>query len=986
MRLFTLKLSVFVFALTGLVLAGAKQGTAIVKHLPLDGVPGVVLKNRQNSLYLPNRVIVKLMPRVTTSLSKSAFGIESIDRILSRALGVDHAPTFAAAPAPQKPGDVDLSLFYTVAYSSPNDPFSLAEELSKLPEVQYAEPWFVQTLAERSFVPNDSLYGFQWSLKRINAPAAWEITQGDSTIVVAIVDSGVELDHPDLQANIWTNPGETGLDAQGRDKRFNGIDDDGDGYIDDWRGWDLVGAQYETFDPSVTKGDNDPSPKGSNNNHGTHVAGIVAAITNNLIGVASLAPHCRILAIKATADDDFRGSGDAYVLAGYQGIAYAATMGAKIINCSWGSAGGAQTEQDIVDYATQHGSLVVGAAGNESADEFFSPADYRGALSVASTDVNDRLSYFSNYGMNIDVCAPGESIVSTLYPHIYASLSGTSMASPLATALAALVKGKFPSYTSLQVAEQVRVTSDNIDALNVGFAGSLGRGRINAYRALTVTNLPSVRLQSYAVGDFPGGNGNGVAQPAETLSVTCSFRNYLAPTSSSAFIRLVSDSPYLVVTQGSFPIAALGTLDSISNKSAPFHVYIQPSVPPSYEGHLQLVFSDESFTDTQIISLLVNPTYATQNVNDIQLTLTNNGRLGFYDFPDNTLGSGFVFNRANHLFEGGLMIGTSATQVVDVVRNITSGQDEDLTSGNFFTLKTPGVTSDQDGFTIFSDSAAPVTNRIGVQVKMHSYAYSDPVDSKYIILQYDIQNTSTGTPLTNLYAGIFLDWDIGKTSEELGSNYSRYDATRSLGYAFSSVAGGRREYLGIRALDSAASFRSLVNNGSIDLSRAAKWDWMSGGFAASTAGPADIHQAISSGPYTIAPGATRTVSFALVAGDSSLANIQQNADAAKAKWRRMTVGIADNGPSVPLRYALMQNYPNPFNPTTAISYQLSAFSPVTLKVFDVLGREVATLVNEVRQPGVYTVRWDASSFPSGVYFYHLEAGDFRATRKLMLVK
>jgi hypothetical protein len=123
-----------------------------------------------------------------------------------------------------------------------------------------------------------------------------------------------------------------------------------------------------------------------------------------------------------------------------------------------------------------------------------------------------------------------------------------------------------------------------------------------------------------------------------------------------------------------------------------------------------------------------------------------------------------------------------------------------------------------------------------------------------------------------------------------------------------------------------------------------------------------------------------------VAGDSSLANIQQNADAAKAKWRRMTVGIADNGPSVPLRYALMQNYPNPFNPTTAISYQLSAFSPVTLKVFDVLGREVATLVNEVRQPGVYTVRWDASSFPSGVYFYHLEAGDFRATRKLMLVK
>ena len=986
MRRFTLRLSVLAIVCTGLLFGGAKQGTAVIKHLPLDGVPGVVMKNRQNSLCLPNRVIVKLMPRTTTSLSKSVFGVESIDRVLSRAMGVDHAQMFATASSPQKPGDVDLSLFYTIAYSSPNDPFSLAEELSRLPEVQYAEPWFVQTLAERAFSPNDSLYVFQWSLKKINAPAAWDISQGDSTVVVAIVDSGVELNHPDLQANIWTNPGETGFDALGRDKLFNGVDDDGDGYVDDWRGWDLVGAQYETFDPSVTKGDNDASPTGSNNNHGTHVAGIVAATTNNLIGVASLASKCKILAVKTTADNDSRGGGDAYVLAGYQGIVYAVNMGAKIINCSWGSAGGAQTEQDIIDYAVQHGSLVVGAAGNESSSGFFSPADYRGALSVASTDVNDKLSWYSNYGINVDVCAPGENITSTLYAHTYTSMSGTSMASPLAAALAALVKGKFPAYTNLQVAEQVRVTCDNIDALNTGFAGSLGHGRINAYRALTVTNLPSVRLQSYAITDSPGGNGNGVPQPAETLSVVCSFRNFLAQTSASANITMTSDSPNLVVTQASFPVSLLRTLDSTSNKSAPFRVFVQPGVPPSFEGHLQLTFTDGGFTDSQIITLLVNPTFATQNVNDIQLTLTNNGRLGFYDFPDNTLGSGFIFKGINHLFEGGLMIGTSSTQLVDVIRNINSGQDEDLTSSNFFTLKTPGVTSDQDGFTAFSDSAAPAANKLGLQVSMHSYAYSDPADSKYIILRYDIQNTSSTTALKNLYAGIFLDWDIGNTSEEVGSNYSRYDATRSLGYAFSSVSGVRREYLGIRALDSAASFRSLVNNGSIDLARAAKWNWMTGGFAASSAGPADIHQAISSGPYTIAPGATQTVSFALVAGDSSLANLQQNADAAKAKWKRLTTGIAKNGRSLPQRYELMQNYPNPFNPTTAISYQLTAVSHVSLEIFDVLGRKITTLVNDLQQPGIHTVRWDGTSFPSGVYFYHMEAGDFRATRKLMLVK
>jgi serine protease len=986
MRHFTLTIAVFSVVMSGLVLGGAKQGTSTAKRLPLEGVPGVVMKNRQNSLYLPDRVIVKLMPRASSSLSKSLSGIESIDRVLSRAMGVNAAQTFATAAAPQKPGDVDLSLFYTVAYSSPNDPFALAEELSKLPEVQYAEPWFIQKLTERTLAPNDSLYAFQWSLKKINAPAAWDITQGDSTIVVAIVDSGVELDHPDLQPNIWTNPGETGLDALGHDKRFNGIDDDSDGYVDDWRGWDLVGAQYQTFDPSVSKGDNNPSPTGSNNNHGTHVAGIVAAATNNLIGVASLASKCRILAVKTTADNDIRGSGDAYVLAGYQGIVYAVRMGAKIINCSWGGAGGSQTEQDIIDYATQHGALVIGAAGNESSSGFFSPADYRGALSVASTDSNDKLSWYSNYGINIDVCAPGENITSTLYQHTYSSMSGTSMASPLAASLAALVKWKYPTYTNLQIAEQVRVTCDNIDAQNTGFLGSLGRGRINAYRALTINTLPSVRLQSYAISDLRGGNGNGVAQPAETLSVTCSFRNFLAPTSASAVVRLTSDSPYLVVTQGTFLIASLTTLDSTSNKAIPFRIYVQPDVPPSFEGNLKLTFSDGDFSDAQTITLLVNPTFATQNVNDIQLTLTNNGRLGFYDFPDNTQGVGFIFQGANHLFEGGLMIGTSPTKLVDVVRNITAGQDEDLTSSTFFTLKSPGTRSDQDGFTSFSDSTAPAANKVGVKVTMNSYAYSNPEDSKYIILQYDITNTSTSSPLANLYTGIFLDWDIGKTNEEIGSNYSRYDATRSLAYAFSSVAGGRTDYLGIRALDSAASCRALVNNGSIDLSRAAKWDWMTAGFAAASAGPADIHQAISSGPYTIAPGGTRRVSFALLAGDSSLANLQQNADAAKAKWRKLTTGIAGGSPTVPVRYELWQNYPNPFNPTTNFEFRISNFEFVSLKVFDVLGRDVATLVNEVRQPGVYTVQWNASAYPSGVYFYRLEAGPFRATRKLMLMK
>ena len=980
----TIKTAIVLLVISYAAFGGVKQGPQITKRLPLDGVPGVVLKNRTNSQYLPGCVIVKLMPQTSTSLSKSAFGIASIDRVLSHVVGVTTSQLFPTTPLAQKPSDVDLSLLYVASYSSPNEPFALAEELSRLPEVQYAEPWFIYPLAERTFTPNDPLYPSQWALDTVKAPAAWDITQGDSTVVVAIVDSGVEWIHPDLAANIWVNPGETGFDASG-DKRSNNSDDDHNGYVDDWHGWDFVGADYATYNPGTTKGDNDPTPTGSNNAHGTHVAGIVAAVTNNGIGVASIAPKCRILPVKVSADNDTRtADGSSYILAGYQGIEYAARMGANIINCSWGGDGGSQAEQDIIDFATQHGSLIVAAAGNEGSDAFFSPASYRNVLSVAATDQNDRKATFSNYGDNIDVCAPGVSIYSTLFPSAYAQWSGTSMASPLAAGLVALVKTKVPAYTSLQAGEQVRVTCDNIDALNRGYAGRLGRGRINALQSVTATNLRSMRLQSFAVSGASG--ENGVAKPADTLNVICSYKNILAPTSSGATIQLTSTNPqYITVVQGAFSLPSVGTFDTVSNNSAPFRVYVQPGVPQSYTARLQLTFTDGTFSDVQFISFLVNPTYATQNVNSIALTLTNDGRLGYYDYPTNNLGVGFVFNGVNYLFEGGLIIGTSSTRVVDVVRNETGIQDADFSSRNFFTLQTPGNVSDEDGSTTFSDSTAP--QQIGLRVKMHSYAFSDFADSKYIILHYEIKNNGVGT-VSNLYAGIFLDWDIGSSNSEVYQNYSRYDATRSLGYAYSGQAGGLRAYLGIRALDSASSFRSLVNDGSIVLTRSAKWDWISGGFTQTDAGPTDIHHVISSGPFTIGPSSTQSVAFALVAGDSSLANLQQNADAAKAKWIaiRKLVSVDDNRAVGPLKFELAQNYPNPFNPTTNIEFQIANFELVTLKVFNVLGEEVGTLVNEWRHPGSYTVRWNASALSSGVYFYQLRAGEFSETRKLILMK
>ncbi|MFH0990891.1 MAG: S8 family serine peptidase [bacterium] len=974
--------------------SGSNAQQHVQKTLPLDRMPGITKRDRTNSLYMHDRIIIKLMPKATTSLSKSLSGIQAIAAILSRVSVTSDRAMFVNPPAVQKKGDVDLSQFYVVQFSSPNDPFALTEELSKLPEVQYAEPWYIATLTQTTSTPNDPLYTNQWGLKKIKAEEAWGISKGDSTVVIAIVDTGVDILHPDLAANIWTNPGEVGLDTLGRDKRTNGVDDDNNTYIDDVHGWDFAGGDYNAL-----KGDNDPSPHGSGVGHGTIVAGIAASVTNNGIGVASIGYKCKILPVKCAADNDTRSGGSAFIANGYEGIVYAAKMGAKVINCSWASPGGSQAEQDIINFATQQGALVVGAAGNDYTNSFNSPAGYENVLGVMASDNNDLKASFSNYGDYFDVSAPGINIFSTMYdfydtthPHTYTSffgVSGTSVASPFAAGLAGLVKSRFPHFTPQQVAEQIRVNSDNIDALNPSYAGQLGHGRINALRALTDTTLPSVRMLSYDMKDYPGGNGDGFAQKAETLTIRCQFENFLARTSPGSTIQLKSLSPYITIIDGAIPIGVLNTLESISNNASPFCVYVQPSAPSSHLATLQIAVTSGSFTDTQNFSFMVNQTYQTHNVNAIRLTLTNNGALGFFDYPSNKLGEGFIFHGVNHLFEGGLIIASSPTRVVNVVRDVNDEQTKDFFSSSLYKLDTPGSISSQDGFTSFTDANAPAENKIGLSVEMYSYAYNAPTDSRYILLRYDIKNTSP-TAISNLYAGIFLDWDIG----DYNKNIVRYDASRSLSYTFETGDTARKEYFGIRAVDSAASSRALVNN-MLDVSRAAKWQWLSGGVQQAQAGPADIHHVLSSGPYSLNPGAKQIVGFALVVGDSSLANLQQNADVAKAKWKSiLKVVDVEKLPEVPRSFSLDQNYPNPFNPRTTIAYRIPERSIVTLKLFDLLGREVLTLVNEEQLAGAHALAWDAAAYPSGVYFYRIEVhplsggrmGSFVETRKLILMR
>jgi subtilase family protein len=285
----------------------------------------------------------------------------------------------------------------------------LEARLEGAPGVASVEPDRRRTLAG---VPNDPWFSQQWALQNsgqeiglfttgtpgadIRAPQAWDLTMGSPGVLVAVVDSGAALDHPDLAPALWTNPGETGADAEGRDRRSNGIDDDRNGFVDDWRGWDFV------------DGDNAPADE-STFPHGTAVSGVIAARGSDGFGVSGVAPRVSLLELRASRRDGSLRTSD--VLGAF---AYAIRAGAKVVNASFGGPVFSQAERDVI--ASAPGTLFVVSAGNDGRDNDTTPTypcnyGLPNIVCVGATDQRDALTDFSNRGASVDVAAPGYGVL-----------------------------------------------------------------------------------------------------------------------------------------------------------------------------------------------------------------------------------------------------------------------------------------------------------------------------------------------------------------------------------------------------------------------------------------------------------------------------------------------------------------------------------------------------------------------------------------------
>jgi subtilisin family serine protease len=360
------------------------------------------------------------------------------------------------------------------------------------PNVERAEPVREHFL---DLVPNDPGFSGQPNLDQtggpdISAVLAWSVTTGDSNVVIAILDTGVDWQHPDLggagpgylQGNVFTNWAEVnGLPA---------YDDDGNGLADDFRGWDWVtGVSGSAWPGEDAEGpDNDPMDF---NSHGTHVAGIASAITNNAEGIAGVGWSCRVLPCRVGYSMDDNGVERGVVRMDWaaQALVYAADMGAVSANASWGSSntGGIAA---AADYAIAQGVVICVAAGNSN-NNVSSYLGSRGdCMDVAAVDRNDIKASFSSFGGWVDVSAPGVSIYSTYLiepsTHTYAHLSGTSMAAPHVAGLCGLLKAAHPEWTGADIQAAIILSCDYIDDLNPSYGGRLGSGRINAAAALDV--------------------------------------------------------------------------------------------------------------------------------------------------------------------------------------------------------------------------------------------------------------------------------------------------------------------------------------------------------------------------------------------------------------------------------------------------------------------------------------------------------------------
>ena len=503
--------------------------------------------------YVPDEIVIQFKEKTSKKLNLNAIGrtktgLPAIDNVGERFKATRIRRQFPESQQRQLNGrKIDLSGWHKVKFTEHVEIQDVLNAYKALPQVVDAQPIGIHSV---DATPNDSNYSSQWHLNQSNdydmdAPETWEnLKEGLDAgrieledVIVAVLDSGVRYFHKDLGGSGASYPNPTNVDGNMwiNSLEKNGttdVDDDGNGFVDDWIGWDFVNDDSDCYDrEDCSTTDNDPRDF---NGHGTHCAGNVAAITNNDYATSSPAGGwgsgsqqtggngIKIMALRIGRSDS-DGGGVVRMDYAAEALYYAADNGAKIASCSWGSSNTGGIDAAI-DYFVSNGGLIFKAAGNDNCEFSWRCTDYMceraDVVCVAATDQDDCKASFSNFGTEVDISAPGVDIRSLYHVHTNpsadytATASGTSMATPLVASTATLIWAQNPTWTAGQVTTKLLNSADSIDSLscNSSYSGKLGSGRVNLYQATYVDT------DSDGVDDWSDGCPS---DPAKTEPGTC---------------------------------------------------------------------------------------------------------------------------------------------------------------------------------------------------------------------------------------------------------------------------------------------------------------------------------------------------------------------------------------------------------------------------------------------------------------------------------
>ena len=887
--------------------------------------------------YLPGRLIVdfteSVNPRVPALDDNgiAQIGIPSLDEIFQEfevSAATRLVPDGIIAKLKTPP---DLYRTYVLVFRPEYPALDVLERLAADVNVKSVEP----DLLYRAFnVPNDALWSSQWDKRLIGCDVVWDVEVGDPSIICAGIDTGVDWNHPDLgmmDTNnvslgwaLWVNPGEDldgdgvpyyWTDYPGDTDDLDGVDNDANGFDDDFLGWDFINNIGGCY-PGEDCDDQDNDMFGMEP-HGTHVGGIMAAHGNNGIGVTGCMWSGRLMALRA----GYRASnGMGYMpeSATVPAIYYAAANGAKVINMSYGGGGGGGGAQAAINAAWNQGCILFAATGNDGVTTPQYPANFENVISVNATNDQDQLESWSNRGTWTDLDSPGGN------PGIWSTVingygggdwQGTSMASPNAAGVAALLWSLFPNLSNAELRDLIFDTAEDITAENPGIpANHLGYGRVDAANA-AATMLPRLTVDDMLLTETSGDNDNRL-EGGETGSLVFTVTNEVGWAEGENISATVSTTDGSVtITNESFLLGDILPGGSANNGTDPVTISAVEGIQGAYWVDLSVTFSSPS-----------------------------------------------GFQATTH---AQLRVGRGHILVVD-----DDGGD------NYETYYITAVTElgyTPDVWSTALDGAMPSTELVHYQAVVWSCG-----DEATNTLTADDQ-THLATYLNGggklLVIGQNIPEDIGETpfhTDYLHAQDENLDGNRLLdGIAGNLISDGMNLIL---------LGGNCAGNGTVGPSRIIPVGGAEATFNYTEGGVGAVQYS----------GAYKVVYFAcaLEAACGS-ASSTHHRDVIEAIMNPTWFGVNDvpgATNTLPSTITLQGNYPNPFNPSTTISFDLPIQTDVKLTVFDVLGREVATLVNSTLSAGSHHVLFDGSSLASGIYMTRLEAGNMSLSSKMVLMK